>query len=122
MAANEIVFVDGDTTFPNGNLTIGCRVQVTGNSLCTGNNIQPSILIINGNLTIQGTPNITGLIYVHGSVTVSGNVTIMGAMVVAGTTTSNTGGSMDVWFNSDALNDLSNLGKVTNTAGAWRDW
>jgi len=135
LATNEVVYIDGDTDndgdidasdtpveLPNGNLTVGCKVSITGNSLCTGDDIQPSIVIVNGNLNFNGTPNFTGLVYVHGNIVVGGNVTNLGAVIVGGDVTSNTGGSFDVWYDSDVLNNLRSLGNIVQLAGSWHDW
>jgi hypothetical protein len=122
LATNEVIFIDGDLDLSGGNLTVGCAVRVTGNNLCEGADIRPSIVIVNGNATIGGTPNFTGLLYVHGSITTTGNLTHMGALVVAGDLISSTGGSFDVYYNSDALDQVQNLGNLVSLAGGWRDW
>jgi hypothetical protein len=122
LATNEVIFVDGDLDLSGGNLTIGCAAKTTGNQLCEGADIQPCIVIVDGDAIIGGTPNITGLLYVHGNVTVTGNLTNMGATIVAGELTSSTGGSFDIWYNSDVLGQVSGLGNLTTLPGGWRDW
>jgi hypothetical protein len=129
LATNEVIFVDvppGEVLdLSGGNLTVGCAVKVTGNKLCGDDDkadIGPSIVIVNGNATIGGTPNFTGFLYVHGSMTITGNFTHMGALVVAGDLISSTGGSFDVYYNSDALDQVKNLGNLVPLAGGWRDW
>jgi len=121
LAAGEIVWVEGDAVFQN-NTTIGCTVVVVGNSLCTGANMDPSIVIINGNLEGNGTPNITGILYVVGNFDLLGNVTAQGAVVVAGDFSNGASGSLDVIYNSDVLEDTRDNGPLVGAPGSWHDW
>jgi hypothetical protein len=121
LATNEIIWVDGDTTFSN-NTTVGCKAVVTGNNVCSGANTKPSIMIIDGNATFGGTVQFYGIVYVTGSITISGNATVHGAMVGASSVTNNTGGSLDIWFNSDVLERTKRNGPLGSSAGSWRDF
>ena len=44
------------------------------------------------------------------------------AIVVAGDTQSNTGGSLDVWYNYDVLENTRDNGALAGAPGSWRDW
>jgi hypothetical protein len=46
----------------------------------------------------------------------------MGAVVIAGVMTSTAGGSLDVHYNSDVLDDLENAGGLALAAGTWKDF
>ncbi|SHG14311.1 hypothetical protein SAMN04487965_3401 [Microbulbifer donghaiensis] len=121
LAGHEVIWVEGDASFVN-NTSVGCTVKVTGNKTCTPADSEPSILIVNGNADFDGTPNFTGLVFVTGNVNITGNMTVMGAIVIAGDLSSNAGGSMDVWYNSDVLADLENAGVRVGMAGTWKDF
>jgi hypothetical protein len=121
LAAGEIVWIEGDTEFEN-NTTIGCKVVVTGNNLCTGADIDPSIVIVNGDLEGNGTPNITGLLFVLGNFDLLGNVTNMGATIVAGDFGNASSGSLDVIYNSDVLDQTRDNGSLVGAPGSWHDW
>lgn len=120
LATNEVIWVDGDASL--GTVTVGCTTAVTGNNVCPSANRKPSIVIVDGNLTFQGTPHFYGIVFVTGNVTISGNTTIHGAIVVAGTATSSTGGSLDVWYNSDVLGGTAKAGATAGSAGTWKDF
>lgn len=120
LAANQVIWVEGDASL--GSVTVGCTTSVTGNSVCPVANQEPSIVIVNGDLTFNGTPHFYGIVFVTGNVEISGNTTIHGAIVVAGTATSSTGGSLDVWYNSDVLDRTANAGATTGSAGTWQDF
>ena len=121
LATNEVIWVEGDTTFEN-NTTVGCESQVNGGNVCPANNQNPSIVIINGDLTMDGTPHIYGLLFVLGNVNLTGNATVYGSMVVAGSATSTGGGSLDIIYHSDLLNDLTTIGPLAVASGTWRDF
>jgi hypothetical protein len=121
LATNEIIWVEGDTTFSN-NTTVGCKVVVTGNNVCATANTKPSIMIINGNATFGGTTQFYGIVYVTGSITITGNSTVYGALVGASSVTNNTGGSLDIWYNSDVLERVKRNGPLGSSAGSWRDF
>lgn len=120
LATHEVVWVEGNATL--GGVTVGCSTAVTGNNSCPAADTKPSILIIDGDLTFQGTPHFYGIVFVTGSVHISGNTTITGALVVAGTATSDTGGSLDVWYNSTTLAGTAKAGASTGSAGTWQDF
>jgi hypothetical protein len=121
LAVGEVVWIDGNTTFSN-NTTVGCSVEVTGNNFCPSANVDPSIVIINGDLDATGTPNITGLLFVIGNFNLSGNSQVEGAVVATGDLTNATGGSLDVWYNSDVLEGTRNNGALASAPGSWQDW
>lgn len=121
LATNEIIWVEGDTVFSN-NTTVGCKVVVTGNNVCADADTKPSIMIINGNATFGGTTQFYGIVYVTGSITISGNSTVYGALVGGSSVTNNTGGSLDIWYNSDVLNRTLRNGPLGSSAGSWRDF
>jgi hypothetical protein len=121
LAAGEVVWVDGDAEFSN-NTTIGCRVVVTGNNLCPVAEMDPSIVIVDGNLVGQGTPNVTGLLYVTGNFDLQGNVTVQGAIIVGGDLLNDASGSLDVIYNSDVLNMTRDNGRLGSAPGSWQDW
>lgn len=120
LATYEVIWVEGDTVIEGS--TIGCTTSVTGANVCPTSNQRPSIIVINGNASFTGTPHIYGILFVSGTLTMSGNATVHGAVVAAGDATSNTGGSLDVWFNGDILADVSKAGKSTGSAGTWKDF
>lgn len=121
LATHEVVWVEGDVSFEN-NTSVGCAAVVSGNKVCTDDDIEPSIVIVNGNATFNGTPNFTGLVFVMGNANITGNMTVMGAIVIAGDLSSNAGGSMDIWYNSSVLNKLDNAGIRVGMAGTWKDF
>jgi Tfp pilus assembly protein PilX len=120
LATNKVIWVEGDTSFSN-NTTVGCTVVVTGNNTCAAGNTEPSITIINGDATFNGTPQFYGMVFVTGTLTISGNTTIHGALVSAGDLTNNAGGSLDIWYNSDVLQDTRKNGPLGSSSGSWRD-
>ena len=81
---------------------MGCTVAVAGNNVCAIENTEPSIVIINGDLSMQGTPHFYGIVFVMGDVDLSGNVTLDGALIVAGSTNSSSG-SFDLTYTSGAV-------------------
>ena len=120
LATHEVVWVDGDATISS--VTVGCTTTVTGNNVCPDANQKPSIVIVDGDLTFQGTPQFYGILFVTGDVHISGNTTVHGALVIAGTATSDTGGSLDVWYNSSVLSGTAKAGASTGSAGTWKDF
>jgi hypothetical protein len=121
LGAGEVIWVEGDTVLQN-TTTVGCEVPVMGGGNCPVGNLDPSILIINGNLQTSGTPTFYGVVYVVGRVDVGGNNTVHGALVVVGQTQSAAGGSLDVWYNSDVLTRSRDNGPLAGNPGSWRDW
>jgi hypothetical protein len=121
LATHEVIWVEGDVAFEN-NLTVGCEIRVTGGNFCLDADTEPSILIVNGNATFDGTAHFVGLVFVMGDVDISGNTTVVGMMVVAGDTESTTGGSLDLWYHSEILNELHEIGPQVPVAGTWKDF
>lgn len=120
LGAGEVIWVEGDVSLANITTT-GCEVPVVGAGNCPNASLDPSILIINGDLDTAGTPTLYGLVYVIGDVTVSSNTTVHGAMIVGGSTNT-TSGSLDIWYNSDVLQNARNNGPLSSSPGSWRDW
>jgi len=122
LAGGEILWVDGDADFTN-NTTVGCSAVATGGKLC-GTDVgtaEPSILIIDGDVTFSGTPNFTGIVFIMGDAEIGGNMTVQGSIVIAGTATQ-AGGSMDVWFNSQVLSNIQTPPAKAGSAGTWKDF
>ncbi|MDP1932358.1 MAG: pilus assembly PilX N-terminal domain-containing protein [Gammaproteobacteria bacterium] len=120
LATHEVIWIDGNANLSN--ITVGCRVAVTGNNVCSAANTKPSIVIVNGNATFGGTPHFYGLLFVRGNVTGTGNTTVHGAMVIGGTSNSSTGGSLDIWYSSSVLRGVARAGATTGSAGTWQDF
>lgn len=120
LATHEVIWIQGNHTFSG--VTVGCTTAVTGSNVCPLANQKPSIVIVNGDATFSGGPHFYGILFVMGDVTISGNTTVRGALVTAGSTTSNTGGSFDVWYNSTILGGTSMAGATTGSAGTWKDF
>lgn len=121
LAAGEVIWVEGDTLLQN-TTTVGCEVPVTGGGNCDAADLDPSVLIINGNLQTNGTPTFYGIVYVVGSINLGGNNSVIGAMVVGGQIQSSAGGSLDISYNSDVLNASRDNGPLAGSPGSWRDW
>jgi len=139
LAAGNIIWVDGGgpggTTTNLSGVTVGCTASVTGNKLCgpgypntpggggsgVGDNSTPSVLIIDGDVAFSGTPNFTGIVFVMGDAAMGSNTSVQGAIVIAGDTTQ-AGGSLDVYYNSDVLENIQNIGPTSGAAGTWKDF
>lgn len=121
LGTGEVIWVEGDTSLENIT-TVGCEVPVTGAGSCPVGNLDPSILIINGNLTTDGTPTFYGLLYVIGNITLGGNNTVHGAAIITGNANDAGGGSLDIYYNSSALNMARDNGPLAASPGSWRDW
>ncbi len=119
LATNEYIWVDGNLNV-NGK-TVGCSQAMTGSSLCPQANWGPSILIVDGDLNLSGGPHFYGLVFVTGNVNINGNATFQGAIVTQGDTT-NTTGSLDVWYNSALLDLIAQGGRPAGGGGSWRDF
>jgi hypothetical protein len=120
-AGYEVIWIEGDTTFVF-NTTIGCATNPPSNQPCPASDMQPSIVIVNGDLTTSGSPHFTGLVVVTGSIEISGNTDVYGALIAGGTVTNNTGGSLDLTYHSDALERTIQIGPFSAAAGSWRDF
>ena len=121
LAAGEVIWVEGNTLLQNVT-TVGCEVPVVGAGDCDAADLDPSVLIINGDLQTNGTPTFYGVVYVTGSVFLGGNNTAHGAMIVGGEILSSAGGSLDLWFNSGVLSQSRDNGPLSGSPGSWRDW
>ncbi len=121
LQTEKAIWIDGSggaTTTLNGT-TVGCTVAVNGNT-CTLANRKPSILIIDGNATLAGNATFYGVVFVTGNLNITGNTTIVGAIIAAGAVTGTTG-SLDVYYNSNVINNLTKIGELGASAGSWRD-
>jgi hypothetical protein len=121
LATGEVIWVEGDTVL-EATTTVGCAAPVTGAGSCDAADLDPSVLIINGNLETKGTPTFYGVVYVIGSIYLGGNNTVHGAVIVGGRIESTTGGSLDIWYNSAMLSMSRDNGPLTGSPGSWRDW
>jgi hypothetical protein len=121
LGAGEVIWVDGDTVLST-TTTVGCEVPVTGAGSCPVGNLDPTVLIVNGDLQTNGTPTFYGVVYVVGSVDLGGNNTVHGAMVVGGDSRSAAGASLDLWYNSGVLTRSRDNGPLAGNPGSWRDW
>jgi hypothetical protein len=121
LSAGEVIWVDGNADLSN-TTTVGCEVEVTGGATCPAASLDPTVLIVNGDLTADGTPNFYGIVYVIGNVNITGNSTVTGAMITAGSLANSAGGSTDIWYNSDVLNAARDNGKLSAAPGSWHDW
>ena len=120
LAKSEVIWVEGDADLSG--ITVGCSSNVTGGNVCSNADTKPSVIIVNGDASFSGSPHFYGIVFVMGSIDASSNTTIHGAIVSAGDVTSSTGGSLDVWYNSDILAGLHRAGPLTGPAGTWRDY
>ena len=116
----EVIWVDGDVTLSAGTV-VGCSVAPTGNSHCTGDDIQPVIMIVNGVLTMQGNADFYGMLYVMGGTAGHGNPYSVGSIVIAGDT-SNLTGSFEVHYNSGVLQQTAQGGRPASSGGSWNDF
>ena len=120
LAKSEVIWVEGDADLSG--ITVGCSSRVTGNNVCSNADTKPSVIIVNGDASFSGSPHFYGIVFVMGNLDASSNTTIHGAVVSAGEATNSTGGSLDVWYNSDILAGLRRAGPLTGSAGTWRDY
>ena len=105
---SEVIWVDGS----------GGSTELQGTAIGTA--ADPVILIIDGDLELSGNPTIYGVVFVMGNLTASGNSTVTGALVVNGAT-SNSSGSLDVYFNSAVLDGAGGQSNLGASAGSWSD-
>ena len=120
LAKSEVIWVEGDADLSG--ITVGCSSNVTGGNVCSNADTKPSVIIVNGDASFSGSPHFYGIVFVMGKLDASSNTTIHGAVISAGDVTNSTGGSLDVWYNSDILAGLRRAGPLTGTAGTWRDY
>ena len=96
LATGEVIWVEGDTVLENIT-TVGCAAPVTGAGSCDDSDLDPSVLIINGNLETKGTPTFYGMVYVVGSIFLGGN-------------------------NTALLNLIRDNGPLAGSPGGWLNW
>ncbi len=118
LATHDVVWIEGDAAIQS--VTVGCEQHITGNNSCPANQIKPSIVIINGDVTFSGSPTFHGLVFVMGDVSLSGNTRIYGAMAAAGAMGGT--GSLDIHYSSEILDGTRFAGASTGSAGSWRDF
>ncbi len=113
----------------SGSPTFGCSVDVNGvnadnnGGYLPGNtcpDVEPSMYIIDGDLDVGGSPAFYGLLFVTGDLIGGGNFSVEGSIVVEGDAKPT--GSIDVWYNSDMLEALTEIGNYSGIAGTWRDF
>jgi PilX N-terminal len=121
LGVGEVIWIDGDVVLDD-QTTLGCEIALSGSAMCPTANTDPSVLIIDGDLTTNGTPSFYGIVYVTGSLNLSSNTTVVGAMIVGGNSATNAGGSLDIWYNSSVLGEARNNAPLAGAAGSWRDW
>lgn len=121
LGVGEVIWIEGNVVLDD-QTTMGCDVPLSGSAVCPSASLNPSVLIIDGDLTTNGTPSFYGIVYVTGSLELSSNTTVMGAMIVGGSTATNAGGSLDLWYSSDVLRAASDNAPLAGAAGSWRDW
>lgn len=121
LGTGEVIWVEGNAVLENIT-TVGCDVEVSGGGTCPNASLDPSIVIINGDLIANGTPTFYGAVYVIGNINISGNSTVTGALITAGQLTNSTGGSTDIWFHSGVLAAARDNGKLAAAPGSWHDW
>ncbi len=107
-ALSEVIWVQGSANI-NGNGTMGSLTQ-------------PSILIVNGDLSVQGNFDFFGVVYVTGTLNITGTSSITGAAIIAGANNSSASGNLTITFNSNVLSRTSLAGSTTGGAGSWRDF
>jgi Tfp pilus assembly protein PilX len=127
-APGEIIFVDGDAKMNGG--TLGCTVDASpnfttrtdGQTQCDldGGEVQPTTLIVNGDLTVSGNPHFFGIVLVLGDVNASGGFDVTGALLATGKVGES--GNPKVWYNSDVIAGTNKAPKINATAGGWRDF
>lgn len=117
-ATHEVVWIEGDV--PIQSLTVGCERPLTGTAGCPADEIKPSIVIINGDVSFSGSPTFHGLVFVMGDVNLSGNTRIYGGMAMSGTVSGT--GSLDIHYSSEILDGTRFAGGATGSAGSWRDF
>lgn len=103
----EVIWVDGDASFTGG-------PEI-------GSADEPVIMIIDGDASFSGNTNIHGIVMILGDINMTGNTTVTGAVVSNGNT-SNTTGSLDIYYNSSVLQRTRNSGPVAASPGGWRDF
>ncbi len=120
LAGYEVIWVEGDVVMTG--VTVGCTVAAN-NGECPANKTKPSILVINGDVEFKGNCLFFGIVFVVGDALLTGNTTVHGSAVVAGSAVDGgAGGSLDIWFNSDMLDQTALSGASAGSAGSWKDF
>lgn len=117
-APNGIIWIEGNVTL-NGGL-YGCSATINSTAFCPPANTEPPIIIVNGNAELRGGFHAYGIVYVSGDINASGNSKIVGALLSAGNT-ANSGGSLEVHYDTSVLQEVGNNGKPGSSAGSWND-
>lgn len=107
----QVIWVDGNFTLPN------TRIGSINN---------PTILIVEGNLTMSSNSEFYGVIFVKGYLTGNGGPTIYGSVIVYDSGT-NLSGNGAIVFDKKIVGDristtLRQGGQPALVAGTWRDW
>jgi hypothetical protein len=120
LAGHEVIWVDGDVEMTG--VTVGCTEEAN-NGDCDADKRKPSILIIDGDVEFKGNCLFFGIVFILGDATLTGNVTVHGSATVAGSAVDGgAGGSLDIWFNSNMLDQTALAGASAGTAGSWKDF
>jgi hypothetical protein len=119
-AAGEVVWVEGDTVLENTTV-IGCAGNPSSGCSPGDDDLKPSILIINGNVSFKGAP-VFGLVYATGNITFDSSTDIQGAVIAGGSLTNKAGASLSLIYNSDVLQATRGNGNLLPVAGSWKDF
>jgi len=135
--SGKLVWVDGDLSLAANSL-VGCTdpsATASDVSTCDYNpantaadDIEPVVLVVNGDLKSTGTATIFGLVYVIGKPdasgdpiwTTAGNFHVYGAVVVGGQMAG--AGGFEVRYFPGALQGLPGSSRPVALAGTWRDF
>jgi len=120
LAANEIIWVEGDTSFSG--VTVGCLTTLVGAAVCAPTNTKPSIMIVNGDANFSGTNNFYGILFVMGAINITGSTNVVGALTAGSTINNSTGGALNIWYSSDLLRRARLNGPKGNASGSWADF
>ena len=113
---NEVVWIEGNASFPSGPVVIGGPSNVVPPAKPA-----PVIVIVNGDLDLSSfNAEFNGMLYVHGNVSGNGSPTIYGAMIVAGD--ANVSGNLRIVYDPVGLKATEEIGKAAKIPGTWRDW
>lgn len=119
LAGRATIHVDGSLHV--GNVTIGCRVAVTGSSPCPGAQRKPAVVIVAGDAEVANAAHLYGLLFVSGTLTVTGELSVHGAVVAAGDVVVGNSAAFDVHFDTAVLDQLHRAGPMVPLAGSWQE-